>query len=246
MIFDVRGREILYTASLFSKAAVEIKAVVRGVLGLSRKVVVCDLDNTLWGGVAADDGIETIRLGAPDPLGECFRDFQSKLKALRARGILLAICSKNDEAFALSVIENHPAMALKKEDFVCWKINWREKAENLVGMAQELNLGLDAFVFLDDSPEERHQIRQLLPEVFDPSCPLHRPITFPLSALCRASRQRASARRTLLGRKRTTRSGTAGHYRACREASRSGCGHWKYGSVRDVSSGSRCRAPHNF
>ncbi len=163
--------KILYSQSFFEKAAAEIKAVLRGSLGQARKVIVCDLDNTLWGGVAGDDGPQKIRLGAPDPVGECFHGFQVALKALRSRGILLTICSKNDEKFALSVIEEHPAMCLRKSDFVAWRINWRDKAENLLSLAEELNLGLDSFVFLDDSLQERDQVRQLLPDVYTPDLP---------------------------------------------------------------------------
>ncbi len=164
--------KILYSQKLFEKAAAEIKAVLRGLLGQGKKVIVCDLDNTLWGGVLGDDGPENIRLGAPDPLGECFHTFQAVLKGLRQRGILLAICSKNDEQVALSVIQDHPAMVLRKDDFVAWRINWQDKAENLLAMAEELNLGLDSFVFLDDSPQERDQIRQILPQVYTPDLPL--------------------------------------------------------------------------
>lgn len=163
--------KILYSPSLFEKAAAEIKAVIRGSLGLTKKVVVCDLDNTLWGGVVGDDGVKNIKLGAPDPLGECFQAFQAGLKALRSRGILLAICSRNDEALALSVIEEHPAMILRKSDFVAWRINWEDKARNIREIAEELNLGLNSFVFLDDSPQERDQVRQLLPEVLTPDLP---------------------------------------------------------------------------
>jgi FkbH-like protein len=163
--------KILYSQPLFEKAATEIKAVLRGSLGLGRKLIVCDLDNTLWGGVAADDGPNAVKLGAPDPIGECFHAFQAALKGLRSRGILLAICSKNDEGFALSVIEDHPAMALRKSDFVAWRINWKDKAENLLALAEELNLGLESFVFLDDSPQEREQVRQILPQVYTPDLP---------------------------------------------------------------------------
>jgi FkbH-like protein len=163
--------KILYSQNLFEKAATEMKAVLRGSLGQAKKVIVCDLDNTLWGGVVGDDGAQAIKLGAPDPVGECFHAFQTVLKGLRSRGILLAICSKNDDKFALSVIEEHPAMALRKSDFVAWRINWRDKAENLLGLAEELNLGLDSFVFLDDSPQERDQVRQLLPQVYTPDLP---------------------------------------------------------------------------
>jgi FkbH-like protein len=163
--------KILYSQPLFEKAAAEIRAVLRGSLGLGKKVIVCDLDNTLWGGVVGDDGAHAIKLGAPDPVGECFLAFQTALKGLRARGIVLTICSKNDEKFALSVIEDHPAMVLRKSDFAAWRINWRDKAENLIGLAEELNLGLDSFVFLDDSPQEREQVRQILPQVFTPDLP---------------------------------------------------------------------------
>jgi FkbH-like protein len=163
--------KILYSQPLFEKAAAEMKAVLRGSLGLGKKVIVCDLDNTLWGGVVGDDGADAIKLGAPDPVGECFHAFQMALKGLRSRGILLAICSKNDEKFALSVIEDHPAMALRKKDFAAWRINWRDKAENLLGLSEELNLGLDSFVFLDDSPQERDQVRQILPQVYTPDLP---------------------------------------------------------------------------
>jgi FkbH-like protein len=163
--------KILYSQAFLEKAAAEIKAVLRGSLGLGRKVVVCDLDNTLWGGVAADDGPHAIKLGAPDPVGECFHAFQTALKGLRSRGIVLTICSKNEEKFALSVIEEHPAMALRKSDFAAWRINWKDKAENLLGLAEELNLGLDSFVFLDDSPQEREQVRQILPQVYTPDLP---------------------------------------------------------------------------
>lgn len=163
--------KILYTQPFYEKAATEIKAVLRGIAGQSKKVVICDLDNTLWGGVVGDDGPQNLKLGAPDPLGECFQAFQEKLKALRSRGIVLAISSKNDEELALRTIEEHPAMILRKSDFVGWRINWNDKAANILELAEELNLGLDSFVFLDDSPQERDQVRQILPQVLVPDLP---------------------------------------------------------------------------
>lgn len=163
--------KILYSQSLLEKGAAEIKAVLRGSLGQGKKVIVCDLDNTLWGGVVGDDGPQNIKLGSPDPLGECFQTFQAVLKGLRSRGVILAICSKNDEELALSTIKEHPAMILRMSDVVAWRINWKDKAENLLSLSAELNLGLDSFVFLDDSPQERDQIRQLLPQVFTPDMP---------------------------------------------------------------------------
>jgi FkbH-like protein len=163
--------KILYSNALLDKAASEIKSAIRGLLGQTRKVIVCDLDNTLWGGVVGDDGIEHLKLGAPDPVGECYQAFQYALKGFRSRGILLAIASKNDEKLALSVIEKHPAMVLRKDDFVAWRINWEDKAGNILQLAKELNLGLDSFVFLDDSPQERDRVRQALPEVYVPELP---------------------------------------------------------------------------
>jgi FkbH-like protein len=163
--------KILYSQNLYEKAAAEMKAVMRGALGRTKKVIVCDLDNTLWGGIVGDDGPQNLKLGAPDPVGECFCTFQKTLKGFASRGILLAICSKNNEKVALSVIEEHPAMELRKSDFAAWRINWNHKAENLVALADELNLGLDSFVFLDDSPQERDQVRQLLPQVLTPDLP---------------------------------------------------------------------------
>jgi FkbH-like protein len=163
--------KILYSYPLFEKAGAEVKAVIRGLSGLGKKVIVCDLDNTMWGGVAADDEIQNIKLGSPDPVGECFVEFQRSLKALKARGILLAICSKNDETFARSVIAEHPSMILREADFVAWRINWVDKATNLAILAEELNLGLDSLVFLDDSLEERDQVRRLLPQVYVPDLP---------------------------------------------------------------------------
>jgi FkbH-like protein len=163
--------KILYSNPFLEKAAREIKSILRGSLGQTRKVIVCDLDNTLWGGVVGDDGPENLKLGAPDPVGECYQAFQSALKGLRSRGILLTIASKNDEKLALSVIDEHPAMILRKDDFVAWRINWEDKAANIAQLAEEINLGLDSFVFLDDSPQERDRVRQALPEVYVPDMP---------------------------------------------------------------------------
>lgn len=163
--------KILYSPALFEKAAAEMKAVLRGSMGYSKKAIVCDLDNTLWGGVLGDDGPQNLKLGAPDPVGECFHAFQKALKGMRSRGTLLSICSKNDEKFALAAIEEHPAMALRMSDFVAWRINWNDKAKNIGELAEELNLGLESFVFLDDSPQERDQVRQLLPQVYTPDLP---------------------------------------------------------------------------
>jgi FkbH-like protein len=130
-----------------------------------KKVVVLDLDNTLWGGVVADDGLEGIELGDTSPRGEAFKAFQKAILSLKQRGILLAVCSKNDRATAMEVFEKHPEMVLRMEDLVAFKANWEPKSDNIRLIAQDLNLGLDSFVFIDDTPAEIEIVRQFAPEV---------------------------------------------------------------------------------
>jgi FkbH-like protein len=130
-----------------------------------KKVLALDLDNTLWGGVVADDGLEGIELGDTSPRGEAFKAFQKYIASLKQRGVLLAVCSKNDHARAAEVFEKHPEMVLRMEDIVSFKANWEPKSENLRQMAADLNLGLDSFVFIDDNPAEIEIVRQFAPEV---------------------------------------------------------------------------------
>jgi len=130
-----------------------------------KKVLVLDLDNTLWGGVVADDGLEGIELGDTSPRGEAFKAFQKYIVSLKQRGVLLAVCSKNDFAKAAEPFQKHPDMVLKLEDIVSFKANWEPKSENIRAMAPELNLGLDSFVFVDDNPAEIDIVRQFVPEV---------------------------------------------------------------------------------
>lgn len=139
--------------------------------GRSRKVLALDLDNTLWGGVIGDDGIDGIKLGQGDPRGEAFLAVQRAARALRQRGILLVVCSKNDESVARKAIREHPEMLLRENDFTAFQINWADKASNLEILAERLSLGLDAFVLLDDNPVERAQVRQALPQVMIPELP---------------------------------------------------------------------------
>lgn len=136
--------------------------------GLSRKCLVLDLDNTLWGGVIGDDGIGGIRIGEGDAEGEAFLSFQRYVKGLRLRGVILAVCSKNNEQTAREVFEQHPDMILKLDDISCFVANWTDKATNLRNIANQLNIGLDALVFVDDNPAERSIIRQMVPEVAVP------------------------------------------------------------------------------
>lgn len=133
--------------------------------GKSRRVLVLDLDNTLWGGVVGDDGVEGIVLGEGDPDGEAFAALQDAALALRGRGIVLAVCSKNDDSIARKAFREHPEMRLKEDDIAVFQANWSDKADNLRAIAEELSLGLDSFVFVDDNPAERARIREELPEV---------------------------------------------------------------------------------
>lgn len=157
--------------AVFSRAAGDLKAAISGILGASRKLLVVDLDNILWGGVVGDVGWEELRLGGHDYVGEAFLDFQQALKSLRNRGILLAIVSKNDEAIAMEALNKHPQMVLRPGDFAATRINWNDKAANVAEVAEELNLGLQSIVFIDDSPIERARVREALPEVYVPEWP---------------------------------------------------------------------------
>jgi FkbH-like protein len=132
--------------------------------GQSSKVLVVDLDNTLWGGIIGEDGPNGIRLG-DDLVGTPFRQLQQSLLDLYHRGILLAICSKNNEADVLPVLADHPGMLLRPHHFAAMRINWDDKATNLRSIAAELNVGSDSLVFLDDNPIERLQVRLMAPEV---------------------------------------------------------------------------------
>lgn len=140
-------------------------------VGRSAKCAVLDLDNTLWGGVVGDDGLDGLVLGQGSAEGEAFLAFQQYLKALSARGVILAVCSKNDEANALAVFERHPEMLLRRSDIACFIANWQDKAANIRQIAQELNIGLDSIVFIDDNPFERHLVRGALPMVAVPEFP---------------------------------------------------------------------------
>ena len=136
--------------------------------GRSRKALVMDLDNTIWGGVVGDDGVEGLVLGQGSALGEAFVQFQEYARELSRRGIILAVVSKNDEKNALEPFDRHPEMALKRDDIASFVANWRDKPANLRAVAEELNIGLDALVFVDDNPFERELVRRELPMVAVP------------------------------------------------------------------------------
>jgi FkbH-like protein len=145
--------------------AMNTASVIAAIYGRSAKCVVLDLDNTLWGGVIGDDGLDGIQLGQGNAEGEAFLAFQRYLLELKNLGVLLAISSKNDEETALSVFERHPEMLLSCDDIVSFQANWGPKPDSLRAIARELEIGLDALVFVDDNPRERDIVRQWLPEV---------------------------------------------------------------------------------
>ena len=136
--------------------------------GRSFKCLVLDLDNTVWGGVIGDDGMEGIALGQGSPLGEAYVAFQDYCRELTRRGIILAVCSKNDESNAVEPFEKHPDMVLRRGDIASFVANWSDKAGNIRAIAEELNIGLDSLVFIDDNPFERNLVRQELPMVAVP------------------------------------------------------------------------------
>ena len=139
--------------------------------GLSKKCLVLDLDNTLWHGVIGDDGLNGIVVGAGTAVGEAHLALQRYAKQLSARGVILAVCSKNDLETAEEVFAAHPEMILRRSDFAAFVANWNDKAANLEAIARQLNIGVDSLVFVDDNPAERLRIRQALPAVAVPELP---------------------------------------------------------------------------
>ncbi|WP_180540308.1 HAD-IIIC family phosphatase [Nevskia soli] len=151
--------------SALPELAESVAAHIRAVVGLTRKVLVTDLDNTLWNGVIGEDGVGRIEVGPGTPAGEAHLQLQVYLKELRERGVLLAVSSKNNPEDARLPFQEHAGMALKLEDFAAFRANWEDKAENIRRIAEELSLGLDSFVFIDDNPLEREWVRSQLPDV---------------------------------------------------------------------------------
>jgi len=174
--------KIIFDNEVFKAAVRDVKAALGGLLGYSRKLIILDLDDTLWGGLVGDVGWENLVLGGHHHLGEAYADFQQALKSLQNRGILLAIVSKNEEHIALEAIRNHPEMVLAPDDFVGWRINWQDKAQNILELLTELNLGPQSAVFIDDNPAERGRIRESLPEVLVPDWPKD-PLFYPAALL---------------------------------------------------------------
>ena len=163
--------KIPFSHAVFREAVLDLKAAVRGLSGRARKLVVLDLDETMWVGIVGEVGWQGVRLGGHDAIGEAYADFQRALKRLTRRGIVLGVVSRNDEETALAVFRHHPEMQLRLEDLAGWRIGWGDKAQALADLVSELNLGLESVVFIDDHPVERDRIRAALPEVLVPEWP---------------------------------------------------------------------------
>lgn len=155
-------------SSFYGDLIVRLIAAARG---SSSKCLVLDLDNTIWGGVIGDDGIDGVVLGQGNGQGEAFLAFQRYAKKLKERGVILAVCSKNELSVAEAAFRDHPEMVLKRDDIAVFMANWNDKASNLREIAKALNIGLDSLVFCDDNPVERDLVRSNCPEVMVPELP---------------------------------------------------------------------------
>ena len=165
--FDQR----LWYSARFPFTSVAAREIARRIVNLGAviklpkaKVIVLDADNTLWGGIVGEDGIDGIALG-PDYPGNTFMDFQRRLLDFQQRGFILALCSKNNPSDLDQVLKEHPHQLLRDEHFAARRVNWLPKPDNLISLAEELNLGLESFIFVDDSDHECAAVRQQLPQV---------------------------------------------------------------------------------
>ena len=147
--------------------AFNVANIIKAIYGKNKKGLVLDLDNTLWGGVVGDDGVENISVGQETSQGQAYSEFQDYLKQLKKIGVILNVNSKNDEKNAIAGL-NHPDGTLKPDDFIVIKANWEPKSKNMMEIANELNLGVDSLVFIDDNPAERAIVNQQVPNVVTP------------------------------------------------------------------------------
>lgn len=176
------GRDFMFSPSIYVNTemvlsidalpivAHHIFSIISSLEGKFKKCLILDLDNTTWGGIIGDDGLEKIQIGNLG-IGKAFTEFQYWVKALQKRGVILAVCSKNDEDKAKEPFEKHPDMVLKLEDIAVFVANWENKVDNIRKIQSILNIGFDSMVFLDDNPFERNIVRENLPEVCVPELP---------------------------------------------------------------------------
>lgn len=161
---------ILFAEAFLPVLSRSLVAYAKAYKNMNRKCMVLDLDNTLWGGVVGEDGMEGLDLGG-SPVGRAYVDFQRLLLSYYNRGVILAINSKNNAEDAMKVLHEHPGMVLREKHFGAIRINWKDKTENMIELARELDIGLDSMIFIDDNPHERERVRSALPYVLVPELP---------------------------------------------------------------------------
>lgn len=173
--FDVSiytSTEMVLSVDSLPWVASRVCDVIAALKGKAKKCLILDLDNTLWGGVVGDDGWENLQLGHGLGIGKAFSEFQAWIKQLKERGIILAVCSKNDEAIAREAFEKNPEMVLQLDDFAMFVANWNNKADNIRHIQHTLNIGFDSMVFIDDNPFERNMVRDNIPDITVPEMPV--------------------------------------------------------------------------
>ncbi|MBR0500116.1 MAG: HAD family hydrolase [Bacteroidales bacterium] len=174
MFFDASiytGTEMILSLDSLPFVSARILDIICALKGKFKKCLILDLDNTVWGGVVGDDGLEGIQLGHGLGIGKAFTEFQMWVKKLKDRGIILCICSKNDEDKAKEPFEKHPDMVLRIKDIAVFMANWETKVDNIRSIQQILNIGFDSMVFLDDNPFERNIVREHIPDITVPELP---------------------------------------------------------------------------
>jgi FkbH-like protein len=205
-----------YTRLALAELALEGFKFIRAIRGFSKKCLVLDCDNTLWGGIVGEDGIGDIEIGNDNYPGVAYLEFQKEIISLYQRGVILALCSKNNEQDVINTLTHNRDMLLKPEHFTAWRINWNNKAANIQEIASELNVGLDSLLFVDDSEFEIDLVRNLLPEIQTLHLPPGRPIeyrwmlaasgAFDTPALTQEDRQRSNLYRAERQRRETLES----------------------------------------
>ena len=163
--------EMILSMDALPYVASRVMDIVGAIKGQFKKCLILDLDNTVWGGVIGDDGLEGIQLGHGLGIGKAFTEFQMWVKKLKARGIIICVASKNNEETAKEPFEKHPDMILKLEDIAVFMANWETKVDNIRAIQQILNIGFDSMVFLDDNPFERNIVRENIPDITVPELP---------------------------------------------------------------------------
>lgn len=162
--------EMVLSIEVLPKVAAKTIDIISAINGKFKKCVILDLDNTTWGGIIGDDGLENIQIGSLG-IGKAFSEFQYWIKKLKNRGIIVAVCSKNTESVAKEPFQKHPDMVLRLEDIAVFIANWENKADNIRQIQNILNIGFDSMVFLDDNPFERNIVRENIPEICVPELP---------------------------------------------------------------------------